>query len=420
MPIRRLRYLHDANPLRFRGLRVSDGYYAGSRFLPALLLQATHIHCARYLVAFHIEGTVRTMIAIGAAAVTRGDGTFTLERVAWQRPQANEVLIKICASGICHTDLDSISWGKNLILGHEGAGVVLACGEGVTGYRVDDRVLLNWAMPCGQCFQCRIGGENICEQKPTVPAERFRCGSISPLRPSFGLGTLAAYAVVPTQAMVKLGKTISFASACLLGCGVMTGFGSVVNVARVQPGQSVVVLGNGGVGLSVIQGAAYSQASQIIAVDINPSRLEQAERFGATHCILSTVDDLDLTAAAATVQEITGRGADFAFECTAVPRLGSAPLRMIRNGGTAVAVSGIEQTIPVDMELFEWDKIYINPLYGKCKPSIDFPLLLNLYQRKQLLLDEMITRRYPLSSLVEALDDMKYGRITKGVILFDD
>lgn len=360
------------------------------------------------------------MIVTGTAAVTRGDGTFTLEQVEWQQPQANEVLVKIQASGICHTDLDSMSWGDNLILGHEGAGVIVACGDEVTGYRVGDRVLLNWAMPCGHCFQCRHGAENICEHKPTVPAERFRCASHSPLKPSFGLGTLAAYAVVPSQALVRIGETIPFASACLLGCGVMTGFGSAVNVAQVQPGQSVVVLGAGGVGLSVIQGAAYAGASQIIAVDINPSRLELAKGFGATHQILSTADDADLTVAAAAVRDLTGRGADFAFECTAVPRLGPAPLRMIRNGGTAVAVSGIEQTIPVDMELFEWDKIYINPLYGKCRPSIDFPLLLSLYERKRLLLDEMISRTYPLSSLVEALDDMKRGRITKGVVLFND
>jgi S-(hydroxymethyl)glutathione dehydrogenase/alcohol dehydrogenase len=313
-----------------------------------------------------------------------------------------------------------MSWGEKLILGHEGAGVVVACGEGVTGYRMGDRVLLNWAMPCGECFQCRHGAENICEQKPTVPAERFHCGPISPLKPSFGLGTLAAYAVVPSQALVRIGETMPFASACLLGCGVMTGFGSVVNVGGVQPGQSVVVLGTGGVGLSVIQGAAYAGAGQIIAIDINPSRLELAARFGATHRIVSTADDLDLTVAAAVVRDLTGRGADFAFECTAVPRLGPAPLRMIRNGGTAVAVSGIEQTIPVDMELFEWDKIYINPLYGKCKPSIDFPLLLDLYERKGLLLDEMISRAYALSSLAEALDDMKQGRITKGVVVFHD
>jgi S-(hydroxymethyl)glutathione dehydrogenase/alcohol dehydrogenase len=350
-------------------------------------------------------------------AVTRGDGTFAVEEIELESPQANEVLVKVHASGICHTDFDSMSWGKNLIMGHEGAGVVLACGESVTAYRTGDRVLLNWAIPCGTCFQCMRGAENICEQKPEVPGKRFR-SSMTQLAPSFGLGTLASHALVPAQALVKIGDAIPFPSACILGCGVMTGFGSVVNVAKVKSGESVVVLGCGGVGLSVIQGAIYANASQIIAVDINPSRLELAGAFGATHRIHVMPEDGQLSAAAADVFAITGRGADYAFECTAVPHLSQAPLRMVRNGGTAVAVSGVEETVGVDMTLFEWDKIYINPLYGKCRPSIDFPRLLHLYEQKQLLLDEMVTRTYPLSALAEAFEDMKHGRIAKGVVVF--
>jgi len=350
------------------------------------------------------------------AIVTDGFGNFELKQVLLGDPQGNEVLVEIKASGVCHTDFDSLSWKRRMILGHEGAGVVLACGAGGKDLQSGDRVLLNWAIPCGDCFQCRRGAENICEQQPTVPNERFQCGNEF-LGTSFRLGTMATHAVVPRQAVVKIDVEIPFPSAAILGCGVMTGFGSVVNAARVEKGSSVVVLGTGGVGLSVIQGAVHACARMIIAVDVNPHRLELASQFGATHTIAADRNDLDLREVSRTIRQITGRGADYAFECTAVPELGAAPLRMIRNGGTAVAVSGVEQTVPVDMELFEWDKRYINPLYGQCRPSIDFPVLLSLYQQKRIKLDEMVTRTYSLSSLAQAFDDMKKGVNAKGVLI---
>jgi S-(hydroxymethyl)glutathione dehydrogenase/alcohol dehydrogenase len=284
--------------------------------------------------------------------------------------------VKVLAAGVCHTDLDSLSWGKLLILGHEGAGIVERIGTRVPNLCVDDRVLLNWAIPCGSCFQCQRGAENICENKPSVPAPRFRHASGQSYSPSVQLGTMSTHTLVPWQALTLLNGTIPFASATLLGCGVMTGFGFVVNVAKVETGSSVVVLGAGGVGLSALQAARHCGAKIIIAIDINPGRLELGKKFGATHTILADVDDPCLLQAAATVRLITERGADYAFECTAIPELGAAPLAMVRNGGTAVGVSGIEKVIPIDMELFEWDKQYINPLYGQCRPAVDFPKLL--------------------------------------------
>lgn len=359
------------------------------------------------------------MTTLARAMVADGHGNFELKEVLLGDPQQGEVLVEIKASGVCHTDFDSLSWGRHMILGHEGAGVVLACGPGVPHVQPGDRVLLNWAIPCGNCFQCRKGAENICEQQPSVPDERFQCGT-DLLSTSFRLGTMATHAVVPWQAVVKVEVEIPFPSAAILGCGVMTGFGSVVNAARVEKGSSVVVLGTGGVGLSVIQGAVHACAGMIVAVDVNPHRLELATQFGATDTILASRDDAGLCEAARAVKHLTGRGADYAFECTAVPELGPAPLRMVRNGGTAVAVSGVEQVVPVDMELFEWDKRYINPLYGQCRPSVDFPVLLSLYRQKRLKLDEMVTRTYPLSGLVQAFDDMKKGLNAKGVLLPGD
>ena len=159
---------------------------------------------------------------------------------------------------------------------------------------------------------------------------------------------------------------------------------------------------------------------KIIAVDINPERLNLAKQFGATHTILADKEDAGLLQAAEKVKEICdGRGADYAFESTAIPSLGAAPLAMIRNAGTAVQVSGIEQEITIDMNLFEWDKLYINPLYGKARPQIDFSKIVELYKSGQLLLDEMVTQIYPLEELEKAFADMLAGKNAKGVISFE-
>ena len=213
---------------------------------------------------------------------------------------------------------------------------------------------------------------------------------------------------------------MSFAAASIISCGVMTGYGSVVNSAKVREGSSVVVLGSGGVGLSVIQGARISKASEIIAIDINENRLRIAEQMGATSTFLANKNDTALLKVALKVKAMTnGRGADYAFECTGVPELGAAPLAMIRNAGTAVQVSSIEQEIVMDMRLFEWDKIYINPLYGGCRPERDFPRILAEYKLGTLKLDEMTTRTYSLAQLNQAFEDMLSGRNAKGVIVFD-
>jgi S-(hydroxymethyl)glutathione dehydrogenase/alcohol dehydrogenase len=171
--------------------------------------------------------------------------------------------------------------------------------------------------------------------------------------------------------------------------------------------------------LNVIQGARISGAGKIIAVDINILRLEMAKEYGATHTILAEKNDKGLTEVSKVVKTMTnGRGADYAFECTAIPALGAAPLAMIRNAGMAVQVSGIEQEIIIDMNLFEWDKIYINPLYGKTRPQIDFPILQDLYAKGDLILDKMVTKTYSLDDLSNAFADMHAGRNAKGVIVF--
>ncbi|CAL1518503.1 alcohol dehydrogenase catalytic domain-containing protein [Chitinophaga sp. MM2321] len=365
------------------------------------------------------------------AAVTNGKGDFFIDEIQVADPGPDEVLVQVKAAGLCHTDYDSLSWNKTMIIGHEGAGVIVKTGAQVTGLQVGDKVMLNWAMPCGHCFQCEEGNQHICENNSPVTGGQHgpngghahAMGSTLkgiPVERSFNLGTLAEYTLVKAAAVVlNASDKMSFEAASIIGCGVMTGYGSVINAAKVKPGSSVVVLGTGGVGLSVIQGAKVAGAGKIIAIDINPRRLEMAAAFGATDIILADKADTGLLQAAAKVKALTAnRGADYAFECTAIPQLGAAPLAMVRNAGTAVQVSGIEQEIPFDMNLFEWDKIYINPLYGKCKPQTDFPAITALYNEGRFLLEEMITRRYALQDLKQAFDDMLQGRNAKGVIIF--
>jgi Zn-dependent alcohol dehydrogenase len=351
------------------------------------------------------------------AIISDGQGAFADAVLALADPGSGEVLVEIRASGVCHTDLDSLRWGRPLILGHEGAGVATAIGDGVSHVAVGDRVLLNWAIPCGTCVQCRKGRESLCESRPRVPQERF-AWSGGKVWPSFGLGTMAGHALVRKEAVVRIEVAIPFASAAILGCGVMTGFGSVVNAAKVEPGASVVVLGCGGVGLSCIQGARHAGAGVIIAVDVNADRLVLAKTFGATETLLAARADVGLLGAAEAVRAKLGRGADYAFECTAVPELAASPLAMVANGGMAIAVSGVEQVVPVDMQLFEFDKTYVNPLYGQCRPFDDFPKLLGLYAEKGLRLDEMVTAVFPLSAagLAAAFETMRAGIGAKNVL----
>ena len=365
------------------------------------------------------------------AAIGNGAGGFSIQTIVVADPMADEVLIKVKAAGLCHTDHDSLNWGKPIVLGHEGAGIVERVGPEVRNLKPGDKIILNWATPCMTCFQCQEGNQHICESNSPVtaggngftPGHAHLQGTLvngKTIERSFNIGTISEYTLVKESACVKMDSDLPMTSASIVSCGVMTGYGSVVNTAKLGAGTSAVVLGTGGVGLNVIQGARISGAAKIIAIDINPERLAMAKQFGATDTILADKNDVGLMKASEKVKEMTGgRGADYAFECTAIPALGAAPLAMVRNAGTAIQVSGIEEEITIDMRLFEWDKVYINPLYGGARPQIDFPKLVSLYDKGDLMLDEMITRTYPLDDLQQAFDDMLAGRNAKGVIVFD-
>jgi S-(hydroxymethyl)glutathione dehydrogenase/alcohol dehydrogenase len=363
------------------------------------------------------------------AAIADGKGHFSIETVDLGNPIHDEVLVEIKAAGICHTDHASLSWRRPLVMGHEGAGIVRAIGPAVRHVKAGDPVVLNWAIPCGDCFQCRRGDAVLCEDsKPAYVMERSNghahpegtTWNGQPVDRSFNLGTLSSLTLVRAAAVTPLPQGVPFTSACIVGCGVMTGFGSAVNVAKIIPGSSVAVLGCGGVGLNVIQGSRICGAEKIIAIDLRESSLEQARRFGATHVLTADPQDTEFSYLAEKVKELTeGRGADYAFEATAVPVLGFAPLRLVRNGGMALQVSGINDPVSVPMPWFMWNKTYITPLYGGCVPARDFPRIFQYYQRGDLRLDELVTRTYHLDQLGTAIDDMLGGRNAKGVIVFD-
>ncbi len=363
------------------------------------------------------------------AVIADGAGRYSLETVEVAGPLGDEVLVEMRAAGICHTDHASLSWGRPLVMGHEGAGVVRAVGPGVGHVRAGDPVLLNWAIPCGVCEACGRGDAVLCESSRPAHVMERSAGHARPEgtlwrgRPvdrSFNLGTLSELALVRGAAVTRLPEGVSFASACIVGCGVMTGFGSAVNVARVGVGSCVVVLGCGGVGLNVIQGARVCGAGRILAIDVRVSGLEQAMRFGATDTLLAPGDDADFGKLSAAVRGVFGgRGADYAFEATAVPALAFAPLRLVRDGGMALQVSGINDAVTVPMPWFMWNKAYVTPLYGGCVPGRDFPRIFEHYRRGELKLDELVTRRYRLDEVGLAMEDMLEGRNAKGVILFE-
>ncbi|HEV2394247.1 MAG TPA: alcohol dehydrogenase catalytic domain-containing protein [Verrucomicrobiae bacterium] len=362
------------------------------------------------------------------AAIADGHGRFTLESIEVANPVQDEVLVEIRAAGICHTDHASLNWKRPLVMGHEGAGVVRAVGPLVRHVRSGDAVVLNWAVPCGACFQCLRGEAVLCEEsRPAYVMEQSSAHAHPegtfwngrPVERSFNLGTLSSLALVRAPAVTLLPPDVPFTSACIVGCGVMTGFGSAINVAKIVPGSSVAVIGCGGVGLNIIQAARLSGAERIVAIDLSQSRLDQAKRFGATDTLVAGSLDAQFEGLTRKVKAMTGgRGVDYAFEATAAPAMAFAPLRLARNGGMALQVSGINEAVSVPMPWFMWNKTYVTPLYGNCVPGRDFPKIFEYYRRGQLKLDELITRTYALENLADALDDMIAGRNAKGVIEF--
>jgi S-(hydroxymethyl)glutathione dehydrogenase / alcohol dehydrogenase len=352
---------------------------------------------------------------------------LVVDDVELAEPKRGEVLVRLAASGLCHTDLHAMTGDRPrplpAVLGHEGAGVVEAVGEGVARTRVGDHVICSWAPNCGHCFFCDQGQPVLCEALTAAsPAgvlfdgtPRLRRNG-QPVYHFTMVSSHAEYCVVPEGAAVPIPTEMPLDRACLIGCGVMTGVGAAMNVARVQPGSSVVVFGCGGVGLNVIQGARLANAATIVAVDLNPRKLAWARTFGATHTVDATVVD-----PVAAVGDLTdGRGADYAFEAVGHPASIGNTLAAVRKGGRAVilgmAPAGTELSIPFDLLLGE--KQITRSSYGNARPRVEFPRLVQLYLQGKLLLDELISTRLSLVDINDGFARVAAGDVARAVVTF--
>jgi len=350
---------------------------------------------------------------------------IVVESIAVDAPKRGEVTVKLAACGVCHSDLSAINGTialpLPLVLGHEGAGVVEAVGEGVGDLATGDHVVFSFVYMCGKCRFCVAGRPVLCLEQGkalTTPLEgtpRTHDASGAPLNIFSGCGAMAEYATVSAENLIKIDPKIPLDCAALVGCGVTTGVGAVFNTAKVEPGASVAVFGCGGVGLSVIQGAAIAGAGRIIAIDTLEPKLEMARRFGATDTILFKDDPVK------ELKKLTGGGPDYAFECVGSGELAATAYRAIRRGGLAVVVGVAkpsESTSVRTMTLPFEEKTLTGSYFGSCVPRVDFPRMLSLYMAGRLKLEELITRRYSIAEAPQAFADLQAGKNARGVIVF--
>jgi S-(hydroxymethyl)glutathione dehydrogenase / alcohol dehydrogenase len=335
-------------------------------------------------------------------------------------PGPGEVKVKIHAAGVCHSDLSAMNGTlpqpAPAVLGHEGAGEIVAVGDGVTQVAVGDHVIVAWTPPCGVCRACLRGQANLCVQIffNIAGAARFKRGD-QPVFGFAGTGTFAEEMVVPQQGVVKIADDVPYDIGALIGCGVTTGVGAALNTAKVEPGSSVVVFGAGGVGIAAIQGARVAGAAEIVAVDMVESKLKDALRFGATRGVKP--DEVD----AANMEINAGEGFDYAFECIGLPQTIRAAYDAARRGGTAVIVGAGSSSANVEFncfELFFMEKRLLGSYYGSADVRREFARLIDLWKAGRLDLDGMISARLDLSQAQEAFDAMKRGEIIRQVLTF--
>jgi S-(hydroxymethyl)glutathione dehydrogenase/alcohol dehydrogenase len=363
------------------------------------------------------------------AAVLREFGSpMEIAEVEVADPRDGEVLVKVAASGICGSDIKALD-GKSpvvreppFILGHESAGVVAATGPGVTSVKAGDHVIIAMNGPCGGCRNCARGRMHLCSGRARLSAimglmgdgtTRLTVGG-TPARPMIGIGSFAEYAVVGQASCVKVGREVPLDLLALTACGVVTGVGAVLNTARVEPGSSVLVVGCGGVGLNVIQGAVLAGATTIVAADVVAAKLKLAEEFGATHTILA--GDL-----AAQVGEIVRGGADYAFDVTGNGDVLTRAFNATQPGGTTVMVGSppSDQTIQVAPQTLFGSRRLMGTQGGDAAPARDLPLLVDLYRRGRLNLEGLVSERVPLERVNEAVEHVRSGAVARSVIVFD-
>ena len=360
------------------------------------------------------------MTISGMGVISRQAGQpAVLEEISIEPPGAGEVLVRILASGVCHTDLlykeGIVGNDFPYLLGHEGSGIVEAVGDGVTTPVVGDYVVLAWRAPCEQCRFCRIGQPNLCSASLNAEPRMFAKKDNAVLSPALGIGTFCTHTVVAAKQAIPVPAECPPAQACLIGCGVMTGVGAALYTAGVRRGSSVAVYGCGGVGCSVIMGAKLAHAAKIIAVDIAENKLEWAQQFGATHMVnASNTDPVDA------IKGLTdGDGADYAFEAVGSPQTLLQALWSRDLAGTCTLIGVPSPTMKIEVPMLQFfglgGSLRVS-WYGDCLPSRDFPLLADWYLKGELDLDRVVTREISLEDTEAAFDAMERGETLRSVI----
>ncbi len=359
-----------------------------------------------------------------AAVLETQPGELVIDEITLTKPDADEVLIQTVACGLCHSDLHMIDGHLPsplpAVLGHEAAGIVQAVGDDVTEFAPGDRVVSCLSMFCGNCRECGVGNTWLCENrqalgKRTDGSSRLWRGDVE-VNQMTGLGAFAEEMLVHRNAIVRVPEELPLELGALLGCAVITGVGSVFNGAQVRPGSTVAVIGCGGVGLNIVQGAAIAGAERIIAVDLNAEKLALATTFGATDVVNGSDTD-----AVAAVRELSGGGVDTAFEAIGLPATAQQAFSMIRPGRTAYLVGlpamGANIELPGTLMLLQGRGLQ-GLMMGSNNFKRDIPMLANLYLQGRLKLDELVAARIDLEQVNEGYAAMRKGTEARSVIVF--
>ncbi len=349
-----------------------------------------------------------------------------IEEVELGPVKDDDVLVRVVASGVCHSDLHVIQgqegWPLPMVLGHEGAGIVEQTGKAVTSVKKGDHVVISLAPFCGRCRDCTTGRTYRCTQR-RGPAGTLYDGTTrlskngKPIYHYVNSATYAHHAIIHESSAIKIDPALPLDRACLVGCALPTGLGAVMNTAQVEPGSTVVVIGCGGVGLNVVQGARLAGASRIIAVDILEKKLALARQFGATDTI-----DASMESTTKRVQELTeGRGADYAFEVIGKVETIMEAYECIGRGGKAVVVGVAPDGshLPIVPRSLLSEKTLTGTSFGSTRPTRDFPLYLELYRQGRVKIDELVTKTRTLEEINEAFEDLEQGRTIRTVLLME-
>jgi S-(hydroxymethyl)glutathione dehydrogenase/alcohol dehydrogenase len=366
------------------------------------------------------------------AAVAWGPGQpLKIEEIDLEGPKAGEVLIKVIASGVCHTDAFTLSGDDPegifpVVLGHEGGGIVTEIGEGVTTLAVGDHVIPLYTPECGECRFCKSGKTNLCQRiretqgKGLMPDGTTRFSKDGkPIFHYMGTSTFAEYTVVPEIALAKISKEAPLDKVCLLGCGVTTGIGAVLNTAKVEEGATIAVFGLGGIGLSVVQGAKMAKASRIICVDINKDKFVMAKKFGATDFVNPKDYDKPIQEV---IVEMTEGGVDYSFECIGNVDLMRSALECAHKGwgeSIIIGVAGAGQEISTRPFQLVTGRVWRGSAFGGVKGRTELPGYVDQYMSGEINLDDLVTFKLPLEEINTAFEYMHAGKSIRTVIEFD-